>query len=74
MAISIIIILLVAFVISRQLTQPIRKLTIAADAISRGDFDFDIKDTSRTDELGALARAVERLGNSVRVAMERFNK
>ncbi|MES9833799.1 MAG: cache domain-containing protein [Candidatus Thiodiazotropha sp. DIVDIV] len=74
MAISIIIILLVAFVISRQLTQPIRNLTIAADAISRGDFDFDIKDTSRTDELGALARAVERLGNSVRVAMERFNK
>jgi methyl-accepting chemotaxis protein len=74
MVISLIIILIVAFIISRQLTQPIRRLTDAADAISRGDFNYNIDDTNRTDELGALARAVERLGNSVRVAMERFNR
>jgi methyl-accepting chemotaxis protein len=71
---SLVVVLIVSFLISRQLTQPIRHLTTAADAISRGDFDYQISDTTRVDELGELARAVERLSNSVRVAMERFNR
>jgi methyl-accepting chemotaxis protein len=73
MAISLLIVLIISFLISRQLTQPIRHLTTAADAISRGDFDYTIKGTDRADELGELSRAVERLGNSVRVAIERFS-
>jgi methyl-accepting chemotaxis protein len=72
MAGSFILVLIVAFVVSRQLTRPIQHLTTAADAISRGDFNYQINDTSRVDELGELARAVERLGNSVKVAMKRF--
>lgn len=73
MAISLLIVLIISFLISRQLTQPIRHLTTAADAISRGDFDYTIIGTDRADELGELSRAVERLGNSVRVAIERFS-
>ncbi|MEW8626368.1 MAG: cache and HAMP domain-containing protein [Candidatus Thiodiazotropha sp.] len=74
MAISIVIVLFVSFVISRQLTRPIKHLTVAADTISRGEFNYRIEDLHRTDELGNLARAVERLGSSVRVAMDRFSK
>ncbi|MEJ2423521.1 MAG: cache and HAMP domain-containing protein [Candidatus Thiodiazotropha sp.] len=74
MLVSLILVILVSFLVARQLTRPIRQLTLAADAISRGNFDFQITDTARGDELGDLARAVERLGSSVRLAMERFNR
>ncbi|MET0029290.1 MAG: cache domain-containing protein [Candidatus Thiodiazotropha sp.] len=74
MLLSLILVVVVAFLVARQLTRPIRQLTVAADAISRGNFDYQISDTTRGDELGDLARAVERLGSSVRLAMERFNR
>ena len=71
---TLVLVLIVAFLLSRQLTRPIRQLTAAADAISRGNFDYEISDAKRGDELGELARSVERLGASVRLAMERFNR
>jgi methyl-accepting chemotaxis protein len=71
---TLLVVLVVAFFVSRQLTRPLRELTTAADAISRGDFDYKISDTKRGDELGELARAVERLATSVRLAMERLNR
>jgi len=74
MLVSVIVVLLVAVLVSRQLTRPIRRLTTAAEAISRGNFGFEIGDAKRRDELGELARAVERLGTSVRLAMERFSR
>ena len=71
---TVIVVLIIAFFVSRQLTRPIRHLTAAADAISHGKFDNEISDTKRGDELGELARSVERLGTSVRLAMERFDR
>jgi methyl-accepting chemotaxis protein len=70
---TLIVVLIVAFLVSRQLTRPIHELTTAADAISRGDFGYQISDSDRRDELGELARSVERLASSVRLAMERFS-
>ncbi len=72
MLVSLLVVLVVAFVVSRQLTRPIRRLTAAADAISRGDFSYQITDAGRKDELGDLAKSVERLAASVRLAMERL--
>ncbi|MEJ2589813.1 MAG: cache and HAMP domain-containing protein [Candidatus Thiodiazotropha sp.] len=74
MLVTVILVVLIAAFISRQLTRPIRQLTAAADAISHGNFDYEISDTKRSDELGELARSVERLGASVRLAMERFDR
>jgi methyl-accepting chemotaxis protein len=74
MVISLIVVLAVAFMVSRQLTRPLKELTDTADAISRGDFNYQISDAKRNDELGDLARSVERLAASVRVAMERFTQ
>lgn len=74
MLVALVVVLMVAFLVSRQVTRPIKQLTVAADGISRGNFDYQISDTKRRDELGELARAVERLGSSVRLAMERFNR
>jgi methyl-accepting chemotaxis protein len=74
MLVTLVVVLIVAFVLSRQLTRPLRELTAAADSISRGDFDYQISDDNRSDEIGELARSVERLASSVRLAMERFSR
>jgi len=74
MVVSLLVVLVVAFAVSRQLTRPIRQLTSAADAISRGDFNYQITDANRKDELGDLAKSVERLAASVRLAMQRFSR
>lgn len=66
--------LLVAIIVSRRLANPIRRLTDVADDISRGSFKTEIDDVHRNDELGDLARAVERLGISVKLATERLMK
>jgi methyl-accepting chemotaxis protein len=70
---TLIVVLFVAFIVSRRLTQPLRDLTAASDAISRGDFSNQIKDANRNDEIGDLARSVERLAASVRLAMDRLS-
>ncbi len=64
--------LIIASVLAISLTRPIRRLTLAAEGISRGDFSNEVIDAGRKDELGDLARTIERLGASIRVAMERF--
>ncbi len=54
--------------------QPIQHLTTVADELSLGKFNHTITETKLTDEIGTLARAIARLSNSVRLAMERLSK
>ena len=67
-------VMLLASVLARQLARPIVALTKAADELSRGAFDTQILGTARQDEIGALARAIERLAISIRMAFERLRK
>jgi signal transduction histidine kinase len=46
---------LIAMVLARNIAHPLRKLTVAADRLSRGDYDYPL-DTSGSDELGQLSR------------------
>lgn len=64
----------VAFVLGKQLTRPINHLTDIAEKLSKGQLDVTIPQTSRGDEIGSLARAVERLGVSIQMAMDRLRK
>lgn len=57
----------------RFLVLPIQALTRAAEDISRGQLDVQIRGTARHDEIGALARSVKRLAASVRVAFEELS-
>jgi methyl-accepting chemotaxis protein len=61
-------------VLIRSIVQPLTKLTIVADKFSRGKMDLDIPDLDRQDEVGKLAKALERLGTSTRLAMQRLAK
>lgn len=63
-----------ALLFSRQLSLPIRQLTSVADSLSRGQLDVSVAGMERGDEIGALARAIDRLGTSIKYAMERARK
>jgi methyl-accepting chemotaxis protein len=54
--------------------QPIQSLTAVANDLSLGKPVAAIPETELKDEIGTLAKAVARLSNSVRLAMERLAK
>jgi len=71
---TLIAVLLVALLLARRLSTPIRALTAAADEISRGSFKTTVGETERSDEIGALARAIERMRVSLEMALDRLRK
>ncbi len=67
-------VVLVAIIVSRRLTAPLRDLTQVADQYSQGQLDLPISGLDRGDEIGQLAQAIERLGTSIQLAMERLRR
>lgn len=65
---------LIAYAFSQRLTNPIRNLTHAADEMSRGRVVVKIDEINRNDELGSLARAIDRMGTSIKLAIDRLSK
>lgn len=65
---------LMASAIARGVSGPVLRLTEIANAISRGNTSVAIADTRREDELGQLARAIDRMRTSIILAMERIRK
>jgi methyl-accepting chemotaxis protein len=61
-----------SYLLSKGMSLPIIRLTQVAEQISHGDMGTEIVGTERRDEIGSLARAIERLGVSVRLAMRRL--
>ncbi len=64
----------VAIILGKALTRPINQLTAIAVQLSNGELQVDIPQTARGDEIGSLARAIERLGVSIQLAMDRLRK
>ena len=64
---TLLVIMLAAYLLARWLARPIQNLTDVAEAISMGKLGVSIEGTKRGDELGSLARAIERLRVSVQV-------
>ena len=62
----------IAYWFSQQLANPIRRLTRIADEMSRGRTFTKIAEAGRGDEIGALAAAIDRMGTSIRLAIERL--
>lgn len=74
LGITVVIVCIVGLIATRRLTAPIRELTHVADQYSQGKLDLKISGLDRKDEIGQLANAIERLGTSIRLAMERLQK
>jgi len=71
---TLLIVIIVAVMVSKRLAAPIRSLTRAADQLSQGKLDINIEGLERTDEIGDMARAVDRLGTSIKFAIQRLKK
>jgi methyl-accepting chemotaxis protein len=64
---------LIWMVVAKKITQPIVVLTDAAEKMSMGDLSMKI-DTLSKDEIGSLAKAIKRMQNSLKMAMDRMQK
>jgi HAMP domain-containing protein len=71
---TLLLVVLVSLMMARGLARPILNLTRIAEMLSKEQLDVTIDEVSRMDEIGALAQVVERLGASIRYAMERLKK
>lgn len=74
LGVTLVFVLVVSYFLAQRFTRPIRNLTQIADGISRGDLGAMIEEVNRSDEIGGLARAIERLSVSVKLAMKRLAK
>jgi methyl-accepting chemotaxis protein len=72
LGVTMLVVTLVAYLFSQRLANPIRNLTQIAAQISLGKMGMKIAEKDRGDEIGALARAIDRLATSVKLAMERL--
>jgi methyl-accepting chemotaxis protein len=72
LGVTVLFVIVVSYALASGLTRPIRRLTQIADGISRGNLGAGIAEVARSDEIGSLARAIERLRASVKLAMERL--
>ena len=70
---TVVVVALITMVLAGGLAKPIRKLTVIADEYSRGQLDAQIPGQERGDEIGALARAIDRLGFSFKMALDSAN-
>jgi len=72
LGITILFVLVASYLLAGALTRPIRRLTQISDGISRGNLAAAIAEVRRSDEIGSLARAIERLRASVKLAVDRL--
>jgi methyl-accepting chemotaxis protein len=73
LAITVVLVLVVATLSSRAIVRPIRMLTEAAEKISTGDLEVQIDFRSKN-EIGELATAIGRMQDSIRIAIERLRR
>ena len=73
LAVTVGIVLVVAWFLARSLVRPIKELTNAADRMSLGELNVEIK-TSARDEIGQLAEAISRMQDSLRLSIERLRR
>jgi len=74
LAVTIILTLVLAIALSRGISNPIQNLTAITTAYSNGKFDNPIPELRRADEIGDLARATQRMGVSIRIAMRQIQR
>jgi methyl-accepting chemotaxis protein len=73
MGATFVIVVIIAYLASRAIVTPIRKLTDAANRISVGELGVEIENKSK-DEIGDLAEAITRMQDSIRLSIERLRR
>lgn len=69
------IVIALTFAFSNTLSKPIVNLTQVAEQISKGkSLDVKVDEIKRNDEIGELAKSIDRLKNSTKIMVERITK
>ena len=61
-----------AYLLGNNVSKPIRELAHVAATFSKGRFEQNIPGEHRKDEIGDLARSINRLGHGIRVILRRY--
>ena len=67
-------IFLFAYLLGRNISRPIRQLSDVAETYSKGKLNMIIPGTERGDEIGDLAKAIERMGMGMKVLAKRIQQ
>lgn len=73
LAVTVLVVILIAILSSRGIVNPIKALTDAANRISVGDLEVEIESKSR-DEIGDLSEAITRMQDSIRLSIARLRR
>ncbi|WDP92982.1 MAG: zinc-ribbon domain-containing protein [Desulfobacter sp.] len=73
LCVTLAVVVIIALIASRSLVRPIKELTDAANRISVGDMDVEIKSRSKN-EIGDLADAITRLQDSIQISISRLQR
>lgn len=73
LGVAVVVAAIFALIVAPGIANPIKHLTTITEEISRGNFEQDVKEASRSDEIGALARSIERMTKSLRIALSRLS-
>lgn len=73
-AAGMVMLLFVAWTISRAITGPIRSLSCATERMASGSFDFSLPHTSGDDEVAQLARSFSSMRQSLVIHMEKLRE
>jgi signal transduction histidine kinase len=69
-----IIVIIIGLFISRSISKPIRKLKYAANEISKGNFNVDIRESSRNDEIAELSSQLNIMKQSIDSTNKNLNR
>ena len=69
--VNLVIIFIMLFLVGRVIIQPLQKLTLAAERMSKGDLNQSL-DLRSKDEIGYLSTAFSRMQNSLKFAMQKL--
>ncbi len=72
--VMLVLIVILSLIFTNAIVKPILSLTAQMEKISLGDFDVDIEDTRRKDEIGKLILAFRRLVVSLDIAMKQLQQ
>ncbi len=66
--------LILSFIVSKNISSPIKKLTMVADSLSKGRPTGKVSDKYSKDEVGELSGAIVRMAKTIKVAIRRLRE
>jgi len=68
--IALVMVIVLAFVVSNSISKPIVELSMISERVSMGELETEVPHQDRDDEIGLLAKSIERLRRSLKIAID----